>query len=135
MLIQKTLDHMFQKKVLIVEDLDRIDPAHLFRIMNVLSSQVDNPFYDDCPNKNKFGFDKIILVMDYDMTRHIFHHFYGINANYEGYMNKFLNTTPYRFSITQAAQMQVRQRIEQLIELLDYLKLEPSFLQIPRMSK
>ena len=115
MLIQKTLDHMMQKKVLIVEDLDRIDPAHLFRIMNVLSSQVDNPYYDDCSNKNKFGFDKIILVMDYDITRHIFHHFYGINANYEGYMNKFLNTTPYRFSITQAAQMQVRQRIEQLI--------------------
>lgn len=35
------------KSVLIIEDLDRIDPAHLFRIMNVLSSQVDNPYYSE----------------------------------------------------------------------------------------
>ena len=35
------------KSVLIIEDLDRIDSAHLFRIMNVLSSQVDNPYYSN----------------------------------------------------------------------------------------
>ena len=115
MLIQNTLQHIMGKKVLIVEDLDRLDPAHLFRIMNVLSSQIDNPYYDDCHNKNKFGFDKIILVMDYDITKHLFHHFYGINANYDGYMNKFMSSTPFCFSITEAAQMQVRQRLEQLI--------------------
>ena len=87
-LIQKTLEHLKPtKSVLIIEDLDRIDPAHMFRIMNVLSSQVDNPYYSDCPNENKFGFDKIILVMDYDMSKHIFHHFYGEEANYDGYMN------------------------------------------------
>lgn len=43
------------KSVLIIEDLDRIDPAHLFRIMNVLSSQVDNPYYSHVPHGNKFG--------------------------------------------------------------------------------
>lgn len=41
-LIQKSLKLMSAKSVLIIEDLDRIDPAHLFRIMNVLSSQVDS---------------------------------------------------------------------------------------------
>lgn len=115
MLIQNTLQHIMGKKVLIVEDLDRLDPAHLFRIMNVLSSQIDNPYYEDCHNENKFGFDKIILVMDYDITRHLFHHFYGINANYDGYMNKFMSSTPFCFSITEAAQMQVREHIIQLI--------------------
>lgn len=115
MLIQNTLEHIMENTVLIVEDLDRMDPAHLFRIMNVLSSQIDNPYYEDCHNENKFGFDKIILVMDYDITRHLFHHFYGINANYDGYMNKFMSSTPFRFSITEAAQMQVRQRLEKLI--------------------
>lgn len=114
-LIQKSLERIMEKTVLIVEDFDRMDPAHLFRIMNVLSSQIDNPYYEDCHNENKFGFDKIILVMDYDITRHLFHHFYGINANYDGYMNKFMSSTPFCFSITEAAQMQVRQRLEQLI--------------------
>ena len=84
-LIQKSLEQMMAKSVLIIEDLDRIDPAHLFRIMNVLSSQVDNPYYSEVPHGNKFGFDKIILVMDYEIARHLFHHFYGKEANYEVY--------------------------------------------------
>ena len=121
-LIQETLKRM-GKTVLIVEDLDRMDPAHLFRIMNVLSSQIDNPYYKNCHNKNKFGFDKIILVMDYDITRHLFHHFYGMNANYDGYMNKFMNSTPFCFSITEAAQMQVRERIIQLIGVCELSKI------------
>lgn len=110
-LIQKSLEQMMAKSVLIIEDLDRIDPAHLFRIMNVLSSQVDNPYYSEVPNGNKFVFDKIILVMDYEIARHLFHHFYGEEANYEGYMNKFLNTLPFKFSISQEAKRQVSDRL------------------------
>lgn len=120
-LIQKSLEQMMAKSVLIIEDLDRIDPAHLFRIMNVLSSQVDNPYYSEVPNGNKFGFDKIILVMDYEIARHLFHHFYGKEANYEGYMNKFLNTLPYSYSIKEEAHRQVRQKI------LDICKTEEVF--------
>ena len=37
--------------------------------------------------------------MDYDITRHIFHHFYGNQACYEGYMSKFLSREPFRYSI------------------------------------
>ena len=110
-LIQKSLKLMSAKSVLIIEDLDRIDPAHLFRIMNVLSSQVDNPYYSEVPNGNKFGFDKIILVMDYKIARHLFHHFYGKEANYEGYMNKFQNTLPFKFSISEEAQKQVENKL------------------------
>lgn len=122
-LIQKSLKLMSAKSVLIIEDLDRIDPAHLFRIMNVLSSQVDNPYYSEVHNGNKFGFDKIILVMDYEIARHLFHHFYGKEANYEGYMNKFLNTLPFKFSISEEAQKQVENKLVQTFVITDILKI------------
>lgn len=123
-LIQKSLERMMAKSVLIIEDLDRIDPAHLFRIMNVLSSQVDNPYYSEVPNGNKFGFDKIILVMDYEIAKHLFHHFYGKEANYEGYMNKFLNTLPYSYSIKEEAHRQVRQKILDICKTGVFLSLD-----------
>lgn len=123
-LIQKSLARMMAQTILIIEDLDRIDPAHLFRIMNVLSSQVDNPYYSDVPNGNKFGFNKIILVMDYEITKHLFHHFYGKEANYEGYMNKFLNTLPYSYSIKVEAHRQVRRKILDICKTEEVLSLD-----------
>ena len=131
-LIQKSLEQMSAKSVLIIEDLDRIDPAHLFRIMNVLSSQVDNPYYSEVPNGNKFGFDKIILVMDYEIAKHLFHHFYGKEANYEGYMNKFLNTLPYSYSIKEEAHRQVRQKILDICKTEEVLSLDQKLSNDPK---
>jgi hypothetical protein len=87
-----------KKAVLIIEDLDRLDPKHLFRILNVLSAHIDDTSTPDVVT-NKFGFDNIVLVMDYETTSHIFHHFYGKDACYEGYMSKFLSREPFRYSI------------------------------------
>lgn len=95
----QTRDDDPKQVVLIIEDLDRIDPGHLFRILNVLGAHIDVE-----PDKNKFGFDNIILVLDYDVTRTIFYHFYGEKANYEGYMAKFKSSHVFRFSITRLAQ-------------------------------
>ena len=131
-LIQKSLEQMKAKSVLIIEDLDRIDPAHLFRIMNVLSSQVDNPYYSEVPNGNKFGFDKIILVMDYEIARHLFHHFYGKEANYEGYMNKFMNTLPFSYSIKEEAHRQVRQKILDICKTGVFLCLDQKLSNDPK---
>lgn len=131
-LIQKSLEWMMAKSVLIIEDLDRIDPAHLFRIMNVLSSQVDNPYYSEVSNGNKFGFDKIILVMDYEIAKHLFHHFYGKEANYEGYMNKFLNTLPYSYSIKEEAHRQVRQKILDICKTGVFLSLDQKLSDNPK---
>lgn len=91
--------------VLIVEDLDRLDPKHLFRILNILSSQMDRSYYATTPEKsdNKFGFDKTILVMDYPQTKHIFAHFYGDDSSFEGYMSKYSETVPFHYSITKIA--------------------------------
>ena len=131
-LIQKSLEQMMAKSVLIIEDLDRIDPAHLFRIMNVLSSQVDNPYYSHVPHGNKFGFDKIILVMDYKIAKHLFHHFYGQEANYEGYMNKFLNTLPFSYSIKEEAHRQVRQKILDICKTGVFLSLDQKLSDNPK---
>lgn len=87
-----------KKPVLIIEDLDRLDPKHLFRILNVVSAHIDDSDRPDIVG-NKFGFSNIVLVMDYDVTKHIFHHFYGVQACYEGYMSKFLSREPFRYSI------------------------------------
>ena len=87
-----------KKAVLIIEDLDRLDPKHLFRILNVLSAHIDDTTTPDVVT-NKFGFSNIVLVMDYETTKHIFHHFYGKDACYEGYMGKFLSREPFRYSI------------------------------------
>jgi len=88
-----------KKPVLIIEDLDRLDPKHLFRILNVMSAHIDDSKQPDIVG-NKFEFNNIVLVMDYDVTKHIFHHFYGEQACYEGYMSKFLSREPFRYSIT-----------------------------------
>lgn len=100
-----------RKTVLIIEDMDRLDPAHMFRILNILAAHIDNRNYDEKDNANKFGFQKVVLVMDYDTTKHIFHHFYGERANYEGYMHKFSTDPPFSFSIKETAKLAVIQKI------------------------
>lgn len=117
--IQRTLNEIKkngQSTILIIEDLDRIDPEHLFRILNVLAAHVDED-----KNTNKFGFDNIIAVLDYETTEHIFHHFYGAQANYKGYMSKFMSSYPFRYSITEVARDQLLEyfKNECHIELLD----------------
>lgn len=87
-----------KKTCLIIEDLDRMDPGHLFRILNVIGAHVDEE-----NGQNKFGFTNIVAVMDYDVTKHIFHHFYGDAANYDGYMSKFMSKYVYHYSITKIA--------------------------------
>lgn len=91
-----------RKCVLIIEDLDRIDPAHLFRILNVLGAHIDED-----EGSNKFGFDNIIAVLDYYTTKHIFHHFYGEAANYDGYMAKFYCHNRFEYSVTKEARNQL----------------------------
>ena len=103
----KAIQKAGQRCVLVIEDLDRLDPGHLFRILNVLSAHIDS---DKCTNK--FCFDNIVAVLDYDTTRHIFRHFYGDKANYEGYMSKFMSSHPFEYSITKVAQQQLFNYIE-----------------------
>lgn len=95
-----------KRVALVFEDMDRIDPAHLFRILNVLSAHMDYGYRcgfkpDDTLLGNKFGVDNIIVVLDYNNLKNIFHHFYGANANFIGYINKFATSGPYRYSFSE----------------------------------
>ncbi len=84
-----------QKSVLILDDLDRIDPEHIFRIFNIFSAHHDE---ENNEVENKFGFDKIILVCDYNNIRSIFHHKYGADADFNAYIDKFYCSHPYEFN-------------------------------------
>lgn len=90
---------------LVFEDLDRIDPAHIFRILNVISAQMDYGYkYGVSPKSssltgNKFGVDNIVACLDYDNLKHIFHHFYGPKACFDGYINKFSDKGIFYYSL------------------------------------
>lgn len=82
--------------VLLIDDLDRIDPEHIFRIFNIFSAHFD---YYDIENENKFGFDKIILVCDVDNIRGIFNHKYGTDIDFSGYIDKFYSQEIFYYRI------------------------------------
>ena len=107
-IIQKSVEDFRRsnnKKVaLVVEDLDRIDPSHLFRILNVLSAHIDYKYKDakkpDASLEgNKFGLDNIILVVDYHNLKSIYKHFYGDRTDFNGYISKFLSSVPFSYSL------------------------------------
>lgn len=79
--------------VLVVDDLDRLDADHVFRIFNIFTAH-----YDSKTEVNKFGFDKIILVCDINTIEHLFYHRYGSKAEFKGYIDKFYSHIPFNFS-------------------------------------
>lgn len=86
-----------KKTVLLIDDLDRLDPDHIFRLFNVFS--VHNQNFGDVDIENKFGFDKIIFVCDLENIRKIYEHKYGAEVDFKGYINKFYSTEPFEFDV------------------------------------
>jgi KAP family P-loop domain len=84
----------YTKKVLIVDDIDRLDPEHVFRILNVFAAHFDNTPYK---NGNKFNFDKVIIVCDFNNIKEIFKHRYGPDTDFMGYIDKFYSSEIFRF--------------------------------------
>ncbi|GAB6960590.1 hypothetical protein JCM15754A_19250 [Prevotella aurantiaca JCM 15754] len=123
-LIAKSItDENGKTSVLIIEDLDRIEPAHLFRILNIFSAHIDRQYLlsdqvitEDGKEKsidelqNKFGFKKIIFVMDAEATKAIYEKFYG-NYNYNGYISKFISKRIFEYSITETARRRLSEHI------------------------
>lgn len=96
-----------KRLVLLVEDLDRIDPAHLFRILNILSAHIDYSYkFSVSPSSetivgNKFGVDNIVCVLDYNNLINIFRHFYGEYTSWEGYISKFSTKGYFEYSLSE----------------------------------
>jgi len=85
------------ENILIIDDLDRIDPEHIFRVLNIFSAHFDN-HYTIFGKENKFGFDKVVLVCDADNIRNIFKNKYGADVDFKGYIDKFYSTEIFSFS-------------------------------------
>lgn len=97
-ILLKNNENSGKQSVLIIEDLDRMDPDHIFRILNVISAHYDSQYYDGFFEfSNKYGFDKIILVCDYSNIENIFHHRYGERTDFHGYINKYYSSKPYYY--------------------------------------
>lgn len=93
----KVLKNKSNKKILLViDDLDRIDPSHIFRILNVLSAHIDSDLYNE--KSNKFEIDKVVLVADYFNLKNIFHHIYGEKTDFKGYIDKFYSNEVFEYS-------------------------------------
>ncbi|POY36440.1 hypothetical protein C3K47_11905 [Solitalea longa] len=85
-------DSEIKETVLIIDDLDRLDPEHVFRLFNIFSAH-----YDSVTEQNKFGFDKIIFVCDINNIRKMFAHRYGAGVDFSGYIDKFYSLSPFHF--------------------------------------
>lgn len=104
-LIYQAINASKKKTILIIEDMDRLDPAHLFRILNVLAAHID---YKPVPNSqididskyptNKFGFDNTLIVCDYENVEKIYKHIYGTTVDFDGYIKKYTTSTPFEYS-------------------------------------
>ena len=93
--IQKLNDENDGEKetVLIIDDLDRVDPKHIFRLLNVFSAHFDQ----DSPIDNKFGFSKIIMVCDIGNIEIIYRKMYGEKVDFKGYIDKFRSVEIFLF--------------------------------------
>jgi len=85
-----------KQTVLIIDDLDRIDPEHIFRLLNVFAAQFDQRDWHGSP-ANKFGFDRVILVCHYENLKKIFQHKYGVDTDYSGYVDKYFSKARFEF--------------------------------------
>lgn len=97
-----------KKVVLIVEDLDRLDPQHLFRILNVFSAHMDYIYRNgDSPTDSlvgsRFGFDSIVFVLEFENLKRLFAHFYGDNISFDGYISKFIPQGYFEYSLRNTA--------------------------------
>jgi hypothetical protein len=100
-----------RQSVLVIDDLDRLDPEHIFRLFNIFSAH-----YDSSDQSNKFGFDKVIFVCDLENIKKIYHHRYGPSVDFSGYIDKFFSTTPFDFD----NRAFLRSKIIQIIESLEF---------------
>lgn len=96
------------KTVLVIDDLDRLDPDHIFRLFNIFSAHTHS-----ISGENKFGFDKVVFVCDIENIRKIYAHKYGVGVDFSGYMDKFYSVKPFEFNNFKYLQSKILDIIEQ----------------------
>lgn len=92
-IINNRLKSGSKKVVLIIDDLDRLDPDHIFRLFNIFSAHTHS-----ITGENKFGFDKVVFICDIENIKKIYKHKYGSGVDFEGYIDKFYSSTPFYYN-------------------------------------
>ncbi|SFT51349.1 KAP family P-loop domain-containing protein [Algoriphagus locisalis] len=119
-LVEQIKENKKKKNVLIIDDLDRIDPDHIFRIFNILAAHLD---ISKVTNQNKFNFDKIILVCDIENIRKIFANRYGMNVDFSGYIDKFYSKSIYPYNLS----FEIEERFRDILEHTPDLRTNSNF--------
>jgi hypothetical protein len=109
-----------KESILIVDDIDRLDPEHVFRILNVFAAHFDSPTYST--QKNKFNFDKIIIVCDFNNIKNLFLHRYGTEIDFMGYIDKFYSSEIYSFDNKKA----IFTILDRIFDRIKYLQKDDS---------
>ncbi|TGN29180.1 P-loop NTPase fold protein [Empedobacter tilapiae] len=108
-IINNRLKARSKKVVLIIDDLDRLDPDHIFRLFNIFSAHTNS-----ITGENKFGFDKVVFICDIENIRKIYKHKYGSGVDFEGYIDKFYSSTPFTFNNFNSISDKIYNYIEQI---------------------
>lgn len=135
---EKLRDRENKQIVLIIEDLDRIDPVNIFSILNIFGSHFDRHFIiREEEQENKFGVDRLITVMDYDTLKTLYNLQFGEEeqGNFDGYIAKYICSTPFRYSIRQEARKLLIDKIYALYPFTDPYDLGMRFRLAEQMSK
>lgn len=112
----RNVDH--KQTVLIIEDMDRIDPGHMFNILNIFGSHIDRHYIDSTDKtQNKFGFDKLVTIMSYKNCETLFANKYGEDVDFDGYITKFISSKPFEYSITANARDMLAKKLYSLLGL------------------
>lgn len=119
------LENNDKKMVLVFEDMDRIDPAHIFRILNVISSHLDYSYRvghstEEIEIDNKFGVDNIVVCLDYSNLKTIFQHVYGAAGSaFDGYISKFSDKGYFSFSLKKHTEYYFYRRVSSAFRIAD----------------
>ncbi len=95
-----------KKTILIIDDLDRIDPDQIFRLLNVFSVH-----FDVDGSENKFGFDKILFCCDANNIRRIFLNRFGADVDFNGYFDKFYSSEVFHFD----NKSEIKNRVKEIL--------------------
>ncbi len=102
-----------KKTILIIDDLDRIDPDQIFRLLNVFSVH-----FDVDGSENKFGFDKILFCCDANNIRRIFLNRFGADVDFNGYFDKFYSNEIFYFD----NKSEIKNRVNEILLTIQPLK-------------
>jgi len=103
-----------KKILLIIDDIDRIDPHHVFRLFNVFSAHLETRIRTT--GRTKFGFNKVVFVCDEENIRKLYQKFYGVATDYNGYIDKFYSKRIFQFN----NKARLRLKIESIINNLKF---------------